>query len=227
MILIGIPTYNGQVMMDTLSALQGATNTHQAVHAKSQSSLLTYAFNNLWAMALNMKVSHFCMLHADILPEDGWLDKMMDIMITHEADVLSAIVPIKTNAGMTSTAIDDTGDKWRVRRLTMHQIYDMEPTFTAPDLLINTGLMLVDMRAPWVHDMWFRFEDHIANEGGKRVAKNMPEDWLFSRDARAHGARIYATREVKLDHVGSAKFTNTVPWGAARTDNVRPLRPVT
>ena len=46
----------------------------------------------------------------------------------------------------------------------------------------------------------------------------MPEDWLFSRQARANGAKLFATREVKLLHRGPKSFGNMNAWGTAKTD---------
>ena len=128
--------------------------------------------------------SHFCLLHDDIVPEPLWLDKMMRIMEEQHADILSVVVPLKNDKGLTSTALDvgvgDEDPHWRVKRLTLKEIYnDYEPTFTHEKLLVNTGLMLVDLRKPWVENVWFAFEDKIIPDpkapgefqGGGRVGR--------------------------------------------------------
>ena len=222
MVIIGVPTYNGQVLMDTADAIIRATARNiprRSAHA--QTSILTYAFNQLWVMALNARsefgCTHFCMLHADISPEAGWLDTMMDVMDEHQADVVSAVSPIKSSDGLTSTA-REVGKKWRVKRYTMTEIASMDETFTDEGICINTALMLVDLRKPWVEKVHFRFEDTMVKENGKFVARNIPEDWLFSRDARELGAKLVATRAVKLNHIGQARYGNQGSWGRIKED---------
>ena len=177
---------------------------------------LPKAFNILWAGALEARakgVSHFAMIHSDIAAERFWLDKMGEIMTRVGADVLSVVSPLKSHEGLTSTAID-TENRFKVKRFSLHEIHAMEPTFTRPGLLVNTGLMLVDMRKPWVEKMHFYFDDQIID--GR--ATSSPEDWNFSRDARALGASIWATREVQLQHFGPAAYSNAHPWGTLKTD---------
>jgi len=90
----------------------------------------------------------------------------------------------------------------------------LEPTFTAPNLLLNTGLMLVKLSAPWVQQVYFHFEDKIIRVNGRRRAVLMPEDWMFSRDARKLGCTAqWATREVRVEHKGMATYPNDVVWG--------------
>jgi hypothetical protein len=190
-------------------------------------SALTRNFNELWCAALNERekgVTHFMMLHDDIAPEPWFADTMMDIMTSNNADVVSVIVPIKDHTGYTSTALDAPpfagADPWRVTRLTMHEVYNDYPaTFTRHNLLINTGCMLVDIRKPWVEQVRFRFEDKIVKRNGKFYAENMPEDWLFSQDALKLGAKLYATRVVKVNHVGQIKFSNALTWGTEKSDH--------
>lgn len=193
-------------------------------------SILTKNFNILWTAALNMRddgVTHFAMLHEDIGPEPWWLDKMMTLMTHNQADILSVIVPIKNNEGMTSTALDvpvptqKIPFPWRVQRLTMHEVGALAPTFTHSKLLVNTGLMLVDIRKPWVEQCWFEFKDEIIPDPldpRKFIAVGSPEDWNFSRRARALGASIWATREIRVEHWGRSRWANAGTWGTKKTD---------
>lgn len=219
-VLIGVPTYDGNVNFNCVSALTKATQTVKFDRMFVKHSVLTKTFNMLWAHALNERangLTHFAMLHADIAPEDWWLDKMLRIMMKHGADVLSAVVPIKSHQGLTSTALE-TDDEWACRRLTLREVYAMAPTFTDDGLLVNTGLMLVDMRKPWVEQVCFRFEDDVIKRNGKWEAVSVSEDWCFSLMAKKYHARLFATREVALTHTGSATYPNTSAWGTAETD---------
>ena len=53
-------------------------------------------------------------------------------------------------------------------------------TFTAPDLLVNTGLLLVDLRAPWVEEICFTVTDRIQKlEDGSYAVHVLGEDYGF------------------------------------------------
>lgn len=222
-IIIGVPSYDGSINNRMAARLLEAGERYPFTVNFNQTSLLAYTFNRLWVDALNSRANgwtHFCMLHADIIPEPHWLDKMVDLMISTGADVLSVIQPIKNILGTTSTALE-SGDPWKPNRFTLKQIHKMEPTFSDPRLLVNTGLMLVDMRAPWVEKIRFHIDDLISRgKDGKFVVDCMPEDWNFSRDAKALGATLYATRAVKCIHVGMWEYVNSEPWGLWETDRV-------
>lgn len=231
-VYIGIPTYDGRVHKNLANALQKASaNRFPKTTSIITCSILTRAFNLLYAHALNERkngTSHFCLLHDDIVPEPLWLDKMMRLLEEHRADVLSVVIPIKSDKGLTSTALDvavgDEDPHWRVKRLTLKEIYnDYEPTFTHEKLLVNTGLMLVDLRKPWVEDVWFAFEDKIIPDPkvpGNFKAVGVSEDWFFSRRARELGAKLYATREISILHAGTIEYANTSAWGSLNEDAV-------
>lgn len=211
-VFLGIPTSDLKVHPDIIAAVLHASPKGQLNGLRTHSySCLTRNFNELYCAALNARkegITHFCMLHSDVVPHGmGWLDIMLEIMQAHQTDVLSAIIPIKDNKGFTSTALDT--DQWRPRRLTMTEICKEYPeTFTRPDLLINTGLMLIDIRKPWVEQCHFMFLDTIQNRDGIFYAENSPEDWEFSRDARLKGAKIFATRAIGVTHYGHAGYIN-------------------
>lgn len=220
---IGIPTYNGSVCYRSSEALLCASKHKYGAHSHVKHSVLTQCFNILFSTALTARkdgATHFCMLHADIAPNDMWLDKMHAIMADKKADVLSAVVPMKNGLGLTSTALE-RANKWRPRRLTMREVFQREPTFTDEKILLNSGLMLIDMRKPWVEKIWFRFEDEIIKVNDKFVAVGISEDWCFSMDAKKLGAKLFATREIGLIHVeGNMSYPNHEPWGEWDTDNV-------
>lgn len=222
-VLIGIPTFDHKVITDTVYAVMAA-KTRKDVHVNFRLtgfSGLTCNFNRLLCDALDGDYTHFVMLHADIAPNPGWLDKLIEVMERFQADIVSAISPIKDERGLTSTAIENIEDPWHPIRFTMKEVFKLDPSFTRPDLLLNTGLMLVDIRKPWVNQVRFHVEDAIKIVEGKRYPLFMPEDWLFSRDARAAGAQtLVATREVLLNHIGGAYHDNASPWGTCEHDPI-------
>lgn len=115
-------------------------------------SLLTLTFNQLFCDALNLRdkeeFTHFAMLHNDVVPCQNWIDILMDELVQHELDVIAAVIPLKDSRGLTSTATDKLENPWAVRRLSMTEVMQYPPTFTAQDvphrepgsaLLLNTG----------------------------------------------------------------------------------------
>lgn len=216
-VLISVPTHDGRCEVGLAMALLEATKEHRFSVQHCRSSLLAYGFNQLYVNAVRSRpgVTHFAMVHADIVPEARWLDKMLRLMRAHEADILSAVAPIKDGSGDTSTAFDLPGGPRRLPLAEIHEAYD--PTFTAPDLLVNTGLMLVDLSWPGADKVWFAIQDKIVwgTSDGPHVGV-LPEDWHFSRMARERGARIWATREVALTHYGTAAYTNRLGPGEGR-----------
>jgi len=64
----------------------------------------------------------------------------------------------------------------------------------------------------------FTIRDKILRYRGQRVPAIVPEDWGFSRMARAVGAKLWATREIEINHYGMMRYPNTQIWGTAKTD---------
>ena len=214
-LLIANPTYTPGYASGAEQTVALAKHPDWQVQFYSSAmSLLTLNFNNAWCEALNNHVDYFLMIHADIRPVDPyWLDILFAEMAKHQADVLSVIIPIKHQDGVTSTAIDN--DPWRPTRCTMTGIWETKPeTWTHPKLLFNTGMMLVDFRKPWVERVCFTVNDRILKTAaGKWIAEVESEDWNFSRQCRALGASCYVTRKVWVDHYGVGAYPNYMKWG--------------
>ena len=218
--MISVPTYDGKMHLGTVNGILRASKSPEHAVQFVASSLLAKCFNQLWCRALNDRkkgITHFAMLHADIAPEDYWLDTMLRIMEARNADVLSVVSPLKNSDGLTSTAIE--GANTKAKRFTLKEIHAMEDkTFTHEKLLINTGLMLVDLRNPWVEQVLFTMKDYILKRGEEFFTETISEDWCFSKQARQLGAKLFATSEVSLRHFGSAAYSNDCPWGNLETD---------
>jgi predicted O-methyltransferase YrrM len=180
-------------------------------------SLLAHNFNAL----LCGPVNYFAMLHSDVEPEEGWLDKLIEEMEDRDLDMLGAVVPIKDLKGLTSIALQNpSGDAWRpLCRLTMKEVMSLPETFTAEDtgydLLLNTGCWVCRFDSEVAKKVHFTIRDaiHFDEERGIHVAEVEPEDWYFSRRMREQGVRIGATRKVRLTHAGHMRFSNAAEWG--------------
>jgi hypothetical protein len=196
-------------------------------------SLLNHGFNRHWAAALNARdeigATHFAMIHSDVCPEYGWATVLLDELIERDADVVSAVIPIKDERGLTTTAVYD-GDPFVLRRLTLTEIAQLPVTFSEADtsrkLLLNTGLWVCDLRKPWVDGWCFCSKERIVtNDKGRKVAEVSSEDWQFSHYLNEQGAKIYATSKVKVLHEGGTQFGNGEPWGAWTEDKDSTLPP--
>lgn len=219
MIFVALPTYDG-TRHNAASLVELAQGERKTALAEGNVSLLAYNFNTFWADALNNRreTTHFLMLHSDVVPAPGFLDVLVREMERVRADVLSVVIPIKSKEGLTSTAVE-TDDRFRPRRLTMHEVFEREESFTEDGLLVNTGLMLVDFRKPWVEKIQFTVNDAIRKKAdGTFEAVVEPEDWNFSRQVRTLGGALWATRKVQALHVGTTAYGNSNPWGTLKRD---------
>lgn len=225
-IVLAVPTYDQTAHTSIIPPLIELMKTHPTSFMSVGRSLLANCFNMLWCMARNQKdADYFLMLHADIIPEPTGLAKIIAEAQCLDADLLSAVVPIKNAEGMTSTALGDPDDEWaRPRRLTMREAMDLPETFSAADvdpgklLLVNTGLMVANLRKPWVEDAHFEIRDRIVEVGGQLQPQVIPEDWGFSRFVASRGGKVFATRKVTLLHAGMQFYPNDQAWGTKATD---------
>lgn len=203
----------------------------QMIVAESVSSLLAQGFNSLWCAAATLRargtpISHFAMLHSDVEPSPAWLSVLMEELEATGADVISAVVPIKSGHGLTSTAVGRPGDPWNPAfRLTMRQVMRLPETFSAADLglpdrplLVNTGCWACRFDPEWIYDFpGFTIRDRLIRfetpEGPQYRAEVEPEDWAASRWWHARGLKVLATRKVSVNHHGRAAFGNDSAWG--------------
>lgn len=190
-----------------------------------QSSLLAQCFNGLWCSALNSQaegntIDYFAMQHADVEPMDGWLDMLIDEMESKDLDVLGVAIPIKDNKGITSIAIGEPCDNWKVKcRLSLREVHRLPVTFTSDDvggqLLINTGLWVCRFDPKWNNKVHFEINDRIVFDKQRNcyMAQVEPEDWFFSRLLHELGLKVGCTRLIPLNHRGNMVFTNAIAYG--------------
>jgi hypothetical protein len=179
------------------------------------------------ALAEENDISYFAMLHDDVTPAQGWLDQLIDDLEESGADVMAAVVPIKDQLGLTSTAIDDPDDPFNVfRRITMAELMRLPEVFTAADcgypdrfLLANTGCWVCRFDRDWRFHVRFTIDDQIVLKDGRYCAEVAPEDWNFSRDVQHLGGKVACTRRVKVAHAGKIDFTNDHVWGEWKHDH--------
>lgn len=196
-VFLGCITHNGQLDFRMARILYAFASAERMMMTKvQQSSLLASACNDLWCSALNKRkeldLKWFVLLHADIVPPEWFVDRLIDIAEKHDADLLSAVVPIKQTSGVTSTAISGPDNFTRLTRLTMKQInhpnfpetfnwHDVFETFESemppeltidfphvgeadkiPFLLVNTGCMVCRLDREWCNNVHFTINDRIT-----------------------------------------------------------------
>lgn len=234
------PTHNG--LQDYRMAdrfYNRVSEKHNILRYTEQNSLLANGCNKMYCFALNhrekYKLKWFAMLHADVVPEPFWLDKLIDIAEGHDADMLSVIVPIKDSRGICSTALSQQGNTYGAfARLSMAQVHALPPTFDKHllrtglkalpedlrielgdyhELLLNTGCMISRLDKPWSGEVFFNITDRICYRYGQYYAEVSPEDWHFSRMIAEAGGRTMATREVVVQHIGNTGYNSANVWG--------------
>jgi hypothetical protein len=233
-VFLAVPHYDCIVPQALPGLIQASLEGRVATLNLEGGSLLAMVFNKLWCRALEERdrvgLTHFSMHHADIEAPAGWLDVLLDEQARVGADVLSCVVPIKDNRGLTSTGTRDP-ETGRIRRFTLREVFDMPETFSIEDtdtpghwLMVNTGMWVCDFTRPWVAEVCFSILDGMAWENGARVARALPEDWNFSGWCAQRGLKVWATRKVPLIHHGRAGYTSARVWGEWNTDHGDLLR---
>lgn len=244
-IYVGMPTYDRHPHGHAAGRmLVGATQRHRTATGDSGSSLLGLSFNSLWVEALQAVrdhgMTHFAMLHADCQPDAWWLDTLLEEMDRVNADLVSAVIPIKNLSGLTSTALGSVRNPWApCRRLTLHEVHDRLPeTFCFETccerigatsdqcLCVNTGCFVLDLRRPYWTELdgsgalrlYFTVDDRVIPDGDGYKVLVDPEDWHFSRTLHQMGGRIFATRRVSVLHHGVTAFSSAGPFGSQQTD---------
>jgi hypothetical protein len=179
-------------------------------------SLLPRVFNEALGRAVVRGYDIFCMLHADLAAEPGWLVKMLRVAKETDADVLSAVVPVKDERHLTSTAVHTSMEQYRKLSLDeCHQqcstSFDIDDphlqAMGATSLLLNTGLMLMRLDRPWLKQ-WdgFQIRSRIIWGGDETVIDTTGEDWDMSEQLNALQCRLVATTAVRVHHFGCAVY---------------------
>jgi hypothetical protein len=232
---------------ENLNALRAwASQKHFVEPYRTQSALISYNCNGLLAKALNERASHawslFAMLHYDIRPQQFWLDLLVDQLISHGADLMSAVVPLTgRDNGYTSTALAESANKFaNRRRLTQSQVrhlrfpetFDVQMAALAIEQLpppyqifpcpraflwCNTGCFVVRIDRDWDWTtVCFASDDQLVISAGQYQEYVFPEDWTFSHRVAEAGGKVMATRLVKLTHTSEEtgkQYHSDEVWG--------------
>ena len=209
--LLFLPSYGRR---ENLVSVTNALNKNpftQLALSDTTLSLLAMTFNMGLCEAFANEATHYCLLHNDVMPLDpDWLVKLKRIMDENSAVCVSVTLPIKGTKDTSTAKEHETRDPWRSVRMSQEEVWAMPPTWEAGDTyLANSGCMLLDLRVPWIHEVYFQLQDRIVHhpEHGW-VPQCISEDWDFTRQLRAHGGKTMITQELKCAHVGSTGYMN-------------------
>ena len=237
-ILLGMPFAGNPDPYGYALLWTSTSKTASVIRLPKTGLALPHDFNVLWATALNHydagKITHFAMLHDDVLPVEGWLDILMLELQRNDADIVASVVAMKDEKGFTSTAIDDPSNPWNpLKRLTMAEVLELPETFSAADcgwpdraLLWNTGCWMADLRRPAfrrkagqvIEPLAFDTRARIAWNGTNRQVDFQSEDWWFSRRLHELGGKAMATRKTKCRHHGMTTYDSDHVWGTWKED---------
>lgn len=217
--------YWGNTLMSVLHTLDPAADSDVEVFPDPLSgSVLPRVFNAAVLNAVQGGFDCLAMLHADVAAEPGWLSMLWEEMQEHDADVISAVVPIKDEWQWTSTGVHTTDE--HNRRLMLVECHEKLPkTFDidapwlreigAHMLLLNTGCMLLRVTEPWLRK-WagFQFRSCINWDGDGAVGQQVctSEDWDMSEQLASlvPQPKLMATTAVRVHHWGAKE------WGSHR-----------
>jgi hypothetical protein len=238
-VVVTMPRYGPHVHPAAMRSLYQATKGDcRVVSHLDVSQSICYAFNIANANALDWRdqglaapdgtkvhPTHLAMIHADIEAPPGWLDTLWHIMRERDLVAISSVSPIKDPVAnpRTSTAFATKGETWfPCRYVYVNDRHTMPETFEPADvckpgeeLLINTGLMLLDLRWPGWDGFNWQLDSRIVKADGKRVVQMRSEDWMMSRHLAQHGAKYAATWAVPLRHFGEYAWASHVEPPAA------------
>ena len=214
-VFLALPSYDqrywGHTMMSVLNARKPTTIAEVLPYPIS-GSLLPRVFNEALGISIARGYDVLCLLHADVSAEPGWLSMMLDEMQEHDADVLSAVVAIKDERGLSSTAVRTAEDDYR--KLSLRECHALPQTFAAEDigasmLLLNTGLMLMRTDRPWMKQ-WNGFRIRSCIQWDTLTIDTVGEDWDMSEQLHALDPqpKLMATTAVQVHHWGSRMWGN-------------------
>lgn len=241
-VLVAMP--RGYMGVHPMSARAGYTNCTEDkvqifLYDIASESLLARGFNEAMCHYLNSgkRYDYFCMLHSDVVPHGPWVDLLMEEL--HKiggVGVMHAVIPIKDNRGLTSTAFGNSQDPWdNRRRIVMRELTQFpHDTFTFEDLkemygklppnpclLPNTGCML--MRGDWIEQFAqehaFTIKDRIEHDGKGYRYNTISEDWGLGYWCAQNGIPVGGTRRIKVEHYGTTGHPNYGEWGIWEKDD--------
>jgi hypothetical protein len=217
---LALPSYDqrywGNTLMSVLHAVEEGTDIELFPDPLS-GSVTPRVFNSGLLKAVRDDYDCLAILHADVAAQPGWLSRLWWEMREHEADVISAIVPLKDGYQWTSTAVHTNIDLYR--KLLLSECHNKLPTtfdvnapwlqgMHAHTLLLNTGCMLMRLDRAWLYE-WQGFQFRSCIDWDALTQDTCSEDWLMSEQLSwMGGVRLMATTAVRTHHWGPKEYAS-------------------
>lgn len=177
--------------------------------------------------ARNRDCTYFAMLHADLVPDHGWLAQLISDLEEFELDIIHAPAAIKDSRGLTSTALGFNMQDWwqHKRKMTLREMGQLPEVFAledvqrqlAPDavaLLPNTGCLVMRCNDWFKNWQGFGTWDRVREcQDGMVRTDVIPEDWLMGFEATEAGLKIGVSRRVCTRHYGTSVYNSGELWG--------------
>ena len=211
-IMLGIPSlghYHCEMALSLISCSRDHTIDVQRASSNWDN------FSILWALALNAseagQITHFAMLHDDIIPAAYWIDTLVDEMERRKLSLLSVPIPIKDHNGIVSSGIGQSAEPCKIwRRLTLWELYhtslsetfDMADIFRCipgkwpegdnkPYICHNNGCWVADLRDPRFHQVgpdgnaavYFQFPKRMQRTEAKDQQGEPVTRWAVSGES--------------------------------------------
>ena len=251
-IALFVPNYDGNISGKTThSMLTACQSVHHVSINSGGMSLLARNFNTGFLAALMGGFDYFVMLHSDIgasnvVTNTPWIDSLVQDCETMKCAVLSVVIPLKNDTGVTSLALSlDRTNKYEIRRVTMKELVKLPIDFICredvceifgldPDqagaLYINTGFMCVNLRDfDWKGQKFpgFSIDDRIYwSPEGQPLPYTLSEDWGFSLWVTMQGWPVFATKRYPATHFGGKDYSNQEIWGEEHEPHVSYVDPI-
>lgn len=216
-VFLGIPTYDEWVHTNCMLGVIHATQKHNLQMRIIGSSALPFAFNQLWAAGATSGCDYFAMCHADVGPDSMWVDTLIQELEETEADIMSAVIPIKDASNVYSVAMCHENRPAHYR-LTYEHLQQLPETFDTYDLrhvtgqdgwmCANTGLWVCRLDRDWIRSVHFEFITSIDWSGEKPRCHFIPEDWRLSQMLHALGKKVVCTKKVRCTHAGQHNWVS-------------------
>jgi hypothetical protein len=236
-VCLAIPTYDHTMHTLCMTSALTASKRHAINTIVHNCSLLAHGFNAMWAHAILDGADYLAMLHSDIGAPPNWVDTLIDILNDEEADIVSALSPIKGPDNDYSTALLDRINPWaEPRKVTFADLAGLGETFDGPDLAaalnatgilgINTGCWVAKIgNRTWPRRVHFEIRSRINWSHDPPRCEVIPEDWNLSRQAYVLGLRVVCTTAITIKHAGNHVW-QSLPAGGVLRHGRQPAEPI-
>ena len=196
---------------------------NQIFRIAATGSVLTRNFNFMFREIVRLKkeehkdLKYMVIFHSDIeIANPNWLNIMIGVMEDQKVDVMSLPMIVKNPEQRSSFVLrkPDPKDEYEFFVFGTQQLGELEEKginlFDDPNLLYNTGVMVVNMDSPAFkkvveeNDVYFTITEGLTQSGTLGM---FSEDWYFGELMRKAGANMKMYLDLPTVHYGTCGWT--------------------